>query len=296
MQIFTMNQYSPEWWQIRCGLPTASEFSRIITAKKGELSQGQNGYIAQLLADRASLTAPFFTQRGGHTAAMRNGENCEPEARRWYDMAFDCSVRQVGFIKTDDCRFGCSPDGLVGHAQSSEFFRAEGGLELKCPELQTHMTWLLKGGLPLTHKAQVHGCLVVTGLKWWDFVSYAPGADPIRIRVVPDEYTAKIKEALETFWDDYNAKSLEHLKEPAPGERILQEVFDAAMATIKAWLGKVETPEDLNGGFEAMAGMKKPIKAAAWSLIKEFAGARGWIYDAVAKNFQAPVPAAAVPF
>ena len=70
-------------------------------------------------------------------------------------------------------------------------------------------------------------------------------------------------------------------------------IFDAAMASIKAWLEKVETPEALNGGFEAMTAMKKPIKAAAWSLIKEFAKSREWVYDAAAKNFQ---PAQPVPF
>lgn len=283
MQIFTMAQYSPEWWQVRCGIPTASCFSRIITAMRGEVSKAQKSYIAELIADRANPVAPFFTSRTGHTQAMRNGSDCEPEARKWYEFQKDLPVRQVGFIKTDCGRFGASPDGLVG---------AEGGLELKCPELKTHAAWLLAGTLPREHKCQVHGGMAVTGLRWWDFVSYAPGLDPLCVRVEWDQFTDALVAALEPFWDLYNETSRKILNEPAPGERIDPEAFQATMDTITDWLAGVQTPEQLQSAFIDLADARKPVKAAAWQKIKAKAEEKGWAFDAEAKRFVVPAQSA----
>ncbi len=45
----------------------------------------------------------------------------------------------------------------------------------------------------------------MTGRKWVDFVSYCPGLDPLMVRVTPDEFTAKLGEALEEFWKKFVA-------------------------------------------------------------------------------------------
>jgi hypothetical protein len=199
MKIIECTQYSPEWWEARCGIPTASQFDRIITAAKAEPSKQMDGYIAELIADKASLTPPFFTERGGHTAEMRNGIDCEPEARRFYEADRGLDVRLAGFIATDDARFGCSPDGLVVDGAGE----IVGGLELKCPMLKTQAGYLLKGGLPDDYKAQVHGQLLVTGLPWVDFLSYSPGLPALLVRVEPNDFTKKLASALEVFWEKY---------------------------------------------------------------------------------------------
>lgn len=200
MKIYNFPQYSPEWWEVRRGVPTASNFGRILTAKTMKPSSQADAYICELIGDRCSLNPPFFTERNGHTVAMRNGINCEPEARDWYQFDTGLEVRQVGFISTEDGRFGFSPDGIVGD---------EGGLELKCPELKTHAGYLINGGLPTEYKAQCHGPLALAMIdstmpfKWWDFMSYAPGLEPLRIRVEPNDFTAKLAEALEKFHKRY---------------------------------------------------------------------------------------------
>jgi len=71
--------------------------------------------------------------------AMQDGIDMEPEARACYSFLAGGEVKQVGFCLSDDGRFGCSPDGLVGD---------DGGLELKCPLPKTHIKYLVEGELP----------------------------------------------------------------------------------------------------------------------------------------------------
>lgn len=186
MKIIDCVQGSPEWWEAKRGVPSASNFDRIITPKTGKLSASAKGYIAELIAESVQPTSEVVC-----TKAMMNGIETEPEARRWYEMACDLEVKQVGCCFTDDGRFEASPDGLVGE---------DGGLELKCPLLKTHVSYLLDGGLPDEYKCQVHGNLIVTGRSWWDFVSYAPGLPALVVKVKPDAFTDQMRCALEMFW------------------------------------------------------------------------------------------------
>jgi hypothetical protein len=186
-------QGSDTWFEVRKGIPTASRFDRILTPKKMKLSGQVDGLIAELIGEKFSLITPenveHYTNR-----AMRWGEECEAEARRWYSLEVDEDVVQVGFCLTDDGRFGCSPDALVGKP---------GGLELKCPTPKVQVEYLLAGVLPDEYMAQVHGNLIVTEREWWDFVSYSPGLPPFRVRVVPNSYTRELRVGLEMFWEKF---------------------------------------------------------------------------------------------
>lgn len=198
MQIFDFAQYSPQWWSARRGIPTASEFDRILTASTGKLSKSADGYACQLIGEKLSAEYPLTTMNPA-TAAMERGTALESAARSWYCVYHGAEVREVGFCLSGCGRFGCSPDGLIGE---------DGGLEIKCPLPQTQVSWLLSGDLPADYRAQVHGSLIVTGRQWWDFVSYCPGLPELVIRVEPDDYTEKLREALEGFHARY--KELEN--------------------------------------------------------------------------------------
>ena len=233
MKIYMMPQYSGAWWAIRRGRPTASAFERIITSggKKGtpKYSEQSADYAAELIGDMVSLTPPFFSEQsnGRNTPAMQAGIDTEPEARRFYAMDSGNEVREVGFCMSDDGRYGCSPDGLIGlkltgDLEPFEGFNAyegtcDGVLELKCPLLKTQSKYLLEGGLPPDYRAQVHGHLIVTGSKWVDFVSYSQNLPALRVRVEPDDYTGLLKKALDQFWDYYSL-ALAKMKVLAGGE------------------------------------------------------------------------------
>ena len=60
---------------------------------------------------------------------LEQGMIVEEEARPWYALEYDKLVKQVGFITTEDGRFGCSPDGLIEGEEC--------GLEIKSPTAHT---------------------------------------------------------------------------------------------------------------------------------------------------------------
>lgn len=196
MIIVDCEQLSLEWWQTRRGVPTASQFNRIITPAKRRYSSQARKYACELVAELRDFNPPWLSNQGRpyRSTAMQNGVDTEPEARRWYEVERNTDVTRVGFCLSDDLRFGCSPDGLIGD---------DGGLELKCPLLATQAEYLDAGVVPLEYLPQVHGSLIVTGRQWWDFMSYAPGLPPLLIRVVPDDFTEALRTCLDRFHEEY---------------------------------------------------------------------------------------------
>lgn len=202
-----MPQGSAAWLAARCGLPTASQFDRLITAAKMQPSTQATGYRNQLLAEwllGASLDDEVSTQ------FMRRGEELEEGAFRFYEMRQDLDVQPVGFVLRDDRRAGCSPDGLIGTV---------GGLELKCPGPAGHVGYLLDGMDP-KYKAQVQGCLLICEREWWDWMSYHPTLPPVLVRCYRDEpFIKALSGILDAFCDHLDAMK-EELKSrgytPAP--------------------------------------------------------------------------------
>ena len=185
MKILLCEQRSPEWYAARLGVPSASDFDKIVTMK-GETSKQVGKYLFKLAGEKVSGKCEETYQN----AAMLNGIQKETEARQLYEMINDVKVDQVGFCLADDGSAGCSPDGLIGE---------EGGLEIKCPTISTHVEYLLDGLLPSEYFQQVQGNLYITERKWWDFMSYYPGLKPFIIRVYPnfkfiDAFDKQIKE------------------------------------------------------------------------------------------------------
>lgn len=181
-----MEQGSPEWHAVRAGIATASNFDKVITAA-GKPSKQLSTYINQLVGE--SLLGR--TEEGFKNHWTDRGHEVESEAREYYEFQNDVEVEQVGFITIDDPLCGCSPDGLIG---------SDGGFEIKCPKLSTHIEYLTKGKLPSKYHRQVQGSLFVTGRKWWDFMSYYPGLNDLTIRVYPDkEFHAHLKFAIENL-------------------------------------------------------------------------------------------------
>lgn len=186
-EIITCEQGSPEWYAARIGLPTASEFSTIMAkGRDGGASVTRAKYLR-------TLAGEIITQEpdpdGYSNAHMERGKLWEAEARDLYAFEYDVEPQQVGFIRTEIA--GASPDSLIAD---------DGGLEIKTALRHIQIERLQRGGLPPEHKAQVQGCLWITGREWWDFMSYAPKLTPLYVRVYPDlAYHAEIKKAVVAF-------------------------------------------------------------------------------------------------
>ena len=189
MRIIDVVQGTPEWFAARCGIPTASNFDKIVTSK-GEPSKQRTKYLYQLAGE--SITG--IPEETYQNAAMQRGIEMEAEARNLYSMTTGEELKEVGFCVSKGC--GASPDGLVGE---------KGGLEIKCPNLTTHVGYLLENTLPTDYFQQVQGNLLVTGRDWWDFQSYYPGIKPLIIRVYPDKnFIGLLENELRKFCLDLN--------------------------------------------------------------------------------------------
>lgn len=199
MIILDVEQGSPEWHQARCGVVTASNFSKVLAKGRGkEPSKVRATYMHELANE--ILTGCADTE-GFSNAWMERGKEIEAEGRDFYRFSTGNDVQQVGFIFLDESRrVGCSPDSLVGD---------DGGLELKSPKLTTHLAYILDGNkTPSEYVAQVQGCMYVAKRDWWDFESFHPAAyRPGHIvREEKDEaYQDKLKSALAEFIEELDA-------------------------------------------------------------------------------------------
>ena len=183
-------QYSDEWWEARRGLPTASQFSRIVKGD-GSRSTQRTAYLYECAAVR--ITGIY--KASFSSAAMDEGTAREAISRKIYAMEKEVIVDEVGFCISDCGRYGASPDGMI---------LSDGGiLELKNPSAHTHVGYLMKGTLPSAYKQQVFGELLVTGCDYADFMSYSPGLPLFIVRVEPDrELLAKLEAALIEFSEE----------------------------------------------------------------------------------------------
>jgi len=175
VEIINCIQGSEEWLQIRRGVATASNFSKVVTTT-GEISKQMKDYGFQL----ASELITGIQDEVYKSFDMQRGNDLEPEAREAYEQEKLVAVKEVGFILCD--YYGYSPDGLVGD---------DGLIEAKCPNQKTHAKYLFHNKLPSEYKAQVQGGLLATKRQWCDFISYHPNFEEnmrlLIIRVERDE-------------------------------------------------------------------------------------------------------------
>lgn len=193
--MITLNceQGSREWVEARLGIPTASQFSRIVTAT-GRLSSARDSYLAELLCEyfMGEPLQQFDSQW------TEWGKFCEPEAREYYALENDIQVAQVGLIYRDEQRMvAASPDGLVGDL---------GLLELKCPSPQKHLLYLARNELPKEYFCQVQGQMWVSDCVFVDFMSYHPNLPPMTKSVIVDaDYHAALDKHIPTFINEIQA-------------------------------------------------------------------------------------------
>ena len=175
MIVVNCEQGSPEWFAAKCGIPSASNFDKIVTTK-GDPSKQAQKYMYQLAAERVTGRS----EESYSNATMQRGIEMEAEARDLYEMLRDLEVQQVGVCFPDEKKlYAASPDGLVGE---------DGILEIKCPMAYASVGYLLKGDDLLgEYFQQVQVQLLVTGRKWSDLISYYPGLRPVVLRVDRDE-------------------------------------------------------------------------------------------------------------
>lgn len=202
MRVYTAEecpQGSEQWFRLRAGLPTASDFAKVMAkvGPKGGTSHKeyvQRAKYMRLLAGEIITGEPSDPEWLGNRDTER-GKEREDEARLLYQLEEDAEIERVGFVMNGNC--GCSPDSFV---------LPSGGLELKDVRPYVQIERLEAGVLPSEYRWQVIGSLLVCeDREWWDFASHSRGLPLFKVRVYRDKVKAELAElraGIDKFCDE----------------------------------------------------------------------------------------------
>ena len=196
MAIFhDVEQRTPEWDALRAGRLTASMGKKLVTPT-GKASVQYRGEIARIIAEAKGLQQPEFLKP---TYWMERGVNLEAEGLAWFEVETGLIVNPVGFVTDDSDLLGASPDGIIICSDGKI------PLELKCPKPSTHLSYLMEGGLPKEHIAQVHFQMALCESPYAYFASYNPNVRPLILKVMWNEYTDLMVKSLKKYKEEYRA-------------------------------------------------------------------------------------------
>lgn len=202
-----MEQGSPEWLDVRCGVLTASEMKHIITPT---LKIANNDKTRTHLYELAAQRITRFVEESYVSENMMRGNFDEVYARIIYNDKIS-PVKECGFITNDKWGFtlGYSPDALVGDA---------GLIEIKSRKQKFQIQTIATDTVDADFIIQLQTGLLVSERKWCDFVQYSSGMPMYVKRVFPDpvfheailEASAKFEKDITALIEKYltNAKGL----------------------------------------------------------------------------------------
>jgi putative phage-type endonuclease len=200
VKIIDAPQGSPEWFAARAGKVTASRISDVLAkGRAGAPSATRAAYLGELIAE--TLTGQPANAFQGNADTER-GIELEPAARAAYEVRTGTMVMPVGLVIHPRIeRSGASPDGLAG----------DGLLEVKCPRIHVHLSYLLAGEPPAAYVPQMAWQAACTERPWVDFVSYCPAMpDDLRLFLVRYEpsmaYLKEIEGAVVEFLAELDEK------------------------------------------------------------------------------------------
>jgi len=207
MIINNCEQGSENWYQLRAGRVTGTRFKLLVA---GESTASYKDLVTNIACE--IITGKM--EETYSNANMEHGIETEPVARAEYESIFEVEVKTCGFISPDEDHkyhewIGISPDGLLLQddlipIRENEF---EGLLEIKCPQMKTHLNYIEANKLPSDYRHQVQGQLFVTGLEYCDFMSFVEGMKPFIIRVYPDQELFKeFEKRLDILIEQVNTK------------------------------------------------------------------------------------------
>lgn len=190
MQVYTHEQCqqgSAEWFDLRKGIPTSSEFFKVMAKVGPRGGTSHKEYVMRanylrILAGEIVTGEPHEAEWLGNRHTER-GKAREDEARALYSLTHGVEPERIGFVRNGNC--GCSPDSFV----------PGGGLELKDVLPHRQIERLQDGTLPSEHRWQVIGSLLVCeDREFWDFASHCRGLPLFEVRTYRDKVQAELAE------------------------------------------------------------------------------------------------------
>lgn len=190
-------QGSGEWMKLRAGRPTASNFDQVMTPKMMKPSESRKKYGCRLIAERVMNWQADSLETIKHIA---DGKENEPLAVAKMELVYDISSELIGFVSTDDGRFGASPDRVAGVSPAKD--RVSIVSEVKAPTVPIQMERLIFGDND-AYRCQRQGQLWVAAADKAIFFSYNPRMPDYMIEDGRDEeFIGKLVDCLERFADE----------------------------------------------------------------------------------------------
>lgn len=160
MRELKFEQCSQEWHKARSGVVTGTSLKDAVgsNAKKKTL-------MYKILA--GMMTEPISMDIG--SKAVERGIEMEPVALRAACKTLDIPFETTGMLFSDKIEsYGISPDAVVRVNG-----KIIGGIEMKCPNSETHIRYMMEKGVPKDYKHQVYAPFLVSDdIQWWYFMSF----------------------------------------------------------------------------------------------------------------------------
>lgn len=160
-----MQQGSAEWFAERLGKVTASRVKDAVTGTKYK----QDQYMYELVVHRLTGSEKRFSSKYTDW-----GINTEEEAAGVYAEITGRELAETGFHEHPTLAAGASPDRLVDD---------DGLLQVKCPNSDTHLKYLLSDQIPPEYYDQMMWEIRCANKQWNDFMSYDPAFEEIGLSV-----------------------------------------------------------------------------------------------------------------
>jgi hypothetical protein len=182
-KIYRVEQGSMEWYRLRMGIPTTSQFHKIITPG-GKLSEQRKAYMYRLIAERLlrESMSPAISVEW-----VERGKELEPAAVQNFQFQNEVELEPVGFVTDDQGKAGCSPDRLVKGVNEC--------VEIKCPAPWTQIGYLIDG-TGNDYRPQVQGQLLVGQFDRAHFYSYHDRMPAVHLVTLPDPTYQKLMRRL----------------------------------------------------------------------------------------------------
>src|SRR5699024_7981692 len=168
-----LEQGSSDWLQARCGIPTSTTISAMLTPT-GKVADNQTSRTAV-----NNLAAERLTNRPPEPVWSRDierGHLDEPLAREVYEQWKGVDVTEVGFMtrNIEGYVLGFSADGLVSD---------DGLVEIKSRKPQLQLQYMRTSYYPFAHVIQMQTWMLDRGRDWCNYCSYSGGL-PMHIKRV----------------------------------------------------------------------------------------------------------------
>ena len=190
-----VEQNSDEWYKLRVGKLTSSNFACIMAYNCEKWGAGAIEYAEKIALEIA--TQKRDESSSFKSAYMERGHELEPFAVAEYEEQEMRIVSNGGFYVSECGRFGDSPDGNVGE---------NGCIEIKSVIPKTHWKRIKSNKMDPSYYWQVMGHILIGKKQWCDFISYCPempeGKKALVFRVDRDEEAlSKLEKRLNEFWE-----------------------------------------------------------------------------------------------